>query len=57
MRSGAASEVWDLNRARATLLVPKLIDEVMATEWQDCEGFVLAPGNICPIRECRARLI
>jgi hypothetical protein len=49
----------DLSRARAMLLVPKIIDEVTNHPgWNDCVNCSLrVAGNVCPILENRKRLI
>ena len=48
---GVRLRLRDLNRARDAVG-----SQDMSTEWQDCEGcLVLAPGMVCPIRECCAR--
>ena len=52
-------ELRDLSRARAMLLVPKIIDEVISHPgWNECAGCsVRSAGNVCPILENRERLI
>ena len=49
----------DLSRARATLLVTKVIDQVTThSGWETCEDCQLrAAGNVCPIWENRARVM
>lgn len=55
---GLRLHLSDLSRARATLLVSKVIEQVTDHPgWQDCASCpVLQAGQICPIQENRVRL-